>query len=256
MQNIYIMPNIVYFLYINLDKCQNRRNKIENMFKNYNIKCFERIRGIDYKDKSYEKEIRELIPIRAELIGKKFFCNIQGFNKKIWTYDGSVKNSWPNMPYDCRYGEKGLILSYIKALKRAKEINSEFICILEDDAWFSKNKFNILKQKLLLTKCRVLFLDERQNLDGTGIGCAGMVFHKSIIDKIIQIINPLSNLKVFYHKWNYKLNLYYPRMIHHYKTHVNLDLFFNTYFALNKNMNPGLLKMVKSDYFPTTIQNS
>jgi GR25 family glycosyltransferase involved in LPS biosynthesis len=250
------MKYIVYFLYINLDRCENRKRKIENMFKQYNINSFERIRGIDYNDKLYEQEIRELIPIKKELLGRKLFCNIEGFNKKVWTYDGDIKNSWPNMPYDCRSGEKGLILSYIKALKKAKEINTEFICILEDDAWFSEKNFYRLKKFLLFTKCKVLFLDERQKKDGSGVGCAGMIFHKSVIDKIIQIIEPLSPFKIYYQKWNNILNLYYPKMIHHYKTHVNLDLFFNTYFSLNKGMNPGLLKIIKSDYFPTTIQNT
>ena len=251
------MDNNIFFIYINLNRCENRKQKIEKMFNSYNIKNYIRVEAIDYQNKHYSNEIRNLVSVKKELLGKKLSTNIENYPKISWVYDGSIKNSWPNMPYNCKYGERGLILSYIKALQKAKEINSEYVCILEDDAWFSKKNFEKLKIILSKTNYKVIFLDERQNSSGIGIGCAGMIYHKSIIDKIINIIHPLSNLKLSFQNWSYlikKINPYFPKIF------INLaalDVFFTNYFILNKKtIKVGIFKMVKSDYFPTTIQNS
>lgn len=236
------MQDLIYFLVINMDKNPKRWNNIVQLFKKYNIKNYERIEGIDPQNLKYKEVINKLL-YRERLLGRELSSN--KYEKKKWIYDGTFNTSWPNLSYGTKsIAEKGLILSNLVALERSKSINSKFICILEDDIFFSLENYRKLYNYLKTTKKELIILDKRQNYMLNGCGTAGIVYSKNIIDKIYNYTHPLSTLKITYHLWGGNT---YDKCV--------LDLFMMSLLKkIKHNINWIVIPIIISDLYPSTIQ--
>ena len=237
------MQHLIYFLVINMDKNQKRWNNIVELFKKYNIKNYERIEGIDPQNLKYKEVINKLL-YRERLLGRELSCNNNYENTK-WMYDGTFNTSWPNLSYGTKsIAEKGLILSNLVALERSKSINSKFICILEDDIFFSLENYKRLYKYLKTTNKELIILDNRQNKMLTGCGTSGVIYSKNIIDKIYNYTHPLSTLKITYNLWQISE-----------LDKCVLDFFMMSLLRkIKHNIRWSVIPIIVSDLYPSTIQ--
>jgi hypothetical protein len=131
---------------------------------------------------------------------------------------------------------KGLILSNIKALQSAENMNYEWYCILEDDAEIDINIYKELQQFINCPENKnmdVIFLDKRR-----AAGSSGNLFNAKVISKLIEDLHPLSFFSITMEEkynlaplWDWKLWCY----------------------VQNNNIKYGFLPCIGSGQFPSTI---
>ena len=92
----------VPILYINLDRSKERKVRMEEQFKQYNIKNYKRVPAFD---------------------GRKLFS------------DSSLRAKTVELPKDMKQssGEIGCSLSHLRAAEMALEIDAPYVLVMEDD---------------------------------------------------------------------------------------------------------------------------
>ena len=92
----------VPILYINLDRSKERKIRMEEQFKRYNIKNYKRVPAFD---------------------GRKLFS------------DSSLRSKTVELPKDMKQssGEIGCSLSHLRAAEMALEIDAPYVLVMEDD---------------------------------------------------------------------------------------------------------------------------
>jgi len=175
-----------------MEKNKDRKETISYML-NSIINCnYQIITAIDGNSMDNNLDCIELLHKRDNLIGQTFMC-VDNKEEK-WEYDGTIKNSFPNLNLNGHYGTKGLTVSNIKAFTIFKNIECEWLLVLEDDAEIDSNIYNnILQFANNNIDKDIILLDNRAN--GWG-GTAGMLYNKRIINKLIEDLHPLSEFSI------------------------------------------------------------
>jgi hypothetical protein len=151
------------------------------------------VKAINGFNMENDREARFILKPRQDLLGT-LFQSVE--TKRKWVYDGSISKSFPNLNLLSHYGTKGLTLSNIKAFAIANNINSEWFCILEDDAELDDMSYKKIKnfvQNKYNKRYDIVLLDGRHN--GFGGTCA-MLYNKRIIPRLIRDLHPLSNFSI------------------------------------------------------------
>jgi hypothetical protein len=200
----------IHFLVLNMPKNNDRLESIQTQLDN--LKCsYTIISAIDGFNMETDEDARNILKPMQNLIGMKFrSLETNG----IWTYDGTVSKSFPNLKLLDHYGTKGLTLSNIKAFKYASNLSYDWYCILEDDAIINdisyKKILEFIRNKNN-NKYDIVLLDNRHY--GWG-GTAGMLYNKRIINRVAIDLHPLSKFSILSHKlgdkklsnlWDWKL---------------------------------------------------
>ena len=182
---------IIHTIVLNMEKNKDRKECITNMLNSINCK-YEIITAIDGSMMENNPDCIQLLNKRDYLIGTTFMCVDN--KEETWVYDGSVKKSFPNLYLNGHHGTKGLTVSNIKAFTIAKDIECDWLLLLEDDAELDihvYNKiFNFANKNLHKD---IILLDERAN--GWG-GTAGMLYNKKILKTLIDDLHPLSEFSI------------------------------------------------------------
>ena len=182
----------LHFLILNMDKNPDRYNNITQMLNNLNCK-YSRISAIDGYNMEKDDSATQILHPRKYLFGKIFKSVETG---KQWIYDGTILKSFPNLNLLGHQGTKGLTLSNIKAFHSALNINSDWFCILEDDAEIDNESYLLIQEFIQNPKNQnidIVLLDARHY--GWG-GTAGMLYNKKIINQLIIDLHPLSNFSI------------------------------------------------------------
>jgi hypothetical protein len=186
----------IHFFILNLDRNPERYETMLNMLNTLNC-SYSRIQAIDGFNMENNENVKKLLKPREHLFGQTFKSWDNG---ETWQYDGSIQKSFPNLNLNGHHGTKGLTLSNLLAYKKASEMDSDWFCILEDDAEINKNIIsNLLLYVQNYNYLDIILLDSRDN--GFG-GTAGMLYNKRIINQLLEDLHPLSEFSI--NSGNYK----------------------------------------------------
>lgn len=188
----------IYYFVINMDKNEDRWEVIQKDMDS--IGCeYERVRAVDGTDMENDEDCRDILAPREDLLGSTLECVGQ---KCKWVYDGLIRNSFPGLGLNSHSGYKGLEMSNHKTYRLIREMlrdetcKYDWFCILEDDAQMNET---VHKRLCNFVKNRgnqqfdVIRLDSRAN--GWG-GTAGILYHRRIIDRLIEDLHPLSEFSI------------------------------------------------------------
>ena len=207
--------NFVHFLVLNMKKNKDRLDVITESLDKLNV-SYTVVTAIDGFNMEDNEDVKKILKPVPRLLGS-VFKSVE--TKRKWIYDGSISKSFPNLNLYGHYGTKGLTLSNIKALIiasnfNASNFNTEWFCILEDDAEIDIDIYNTIIKFIEddnNKKYDIVLLDNRHN--GWG-GTSGMLYNKKIINQLIADLHPLSTFSLLSHKlgdknlgnlWDWKL---------------------------------------------------
>ena len=231
--------NSIYFMIINMSKNKDRWDIINKSFKDLKAKYnldYTRIEGVDGRNMDNDNSIYDILKPREDLISRTFICKE---NKNRWTYDGSIKNSFPGLHLDGHHGTKGLTMSNLKCFKHIKDEQLDFkwYCIIEDDSIFNDEIYRKILHIIHNNKdIDVILLDDR----GRG-GTSCLLYKNTIIDKLYKDLHPISDFSIENSEGKYggsSINLW------DWKLWVYFD---------NKDINNKTIKLVKSGEQGSTI---
>lgn len=187
-----INNNSIYFFVLNMDKNKDRYENISKKLDYLNIE-YKRIKAIDGKNMGRDLYATKILSPQRYLINIQFKCNEKN---QTWIYDGTIEKSFPSLHLDGHYGTKGLTLSNLRAFDESLKLDYNWFCILEDDAEINSDVYNKILSFINDPKnidIDIVLLDKRAN--GWG-GCAGMLYNKKIIKKLINDLHPLSEYTI------------------------------------------------------------
>ena len=201
----------IYFLVLNMNKNPERYENITSMLNKTGC-LFSRIEAIDGSSIEYNKDCKQILKCRPHLLNNTFKCIS---SNEEWVYDGGPATSFPGLNLHGHQGTKGLTLSNLKAFEKARQMDYNWYCILEDDAEITKEIYDKLLAFINNEKTRdtdMVLLDVRNY--GFG-GTAGMLYNKKILECLIKDLHPLSEFSLHMEEkhglcnlWDWKLWTY------------------------------------------------
>ena len=179
----------VSYLVINMDKNEERLAAVAEQFGRLGVE-FKRVRGVDGRAMDSDPAAVKLLAPRAALLGQNFTSDA----KEAWAYDGTVGASFPHLHRYGHFGTKGLTLSNLLAF--ATPVQTEWVCVLEDDAEIDRAAFEQIESYArdpANSGNDIVLLDARAN--GWG-GTAGMLYRASALPAVAAHMHPLSDFSV------------------------------------------------------------
>lgn len=209
------MLHAIYFFVLNMNKNEDRYKNIKQMLDSLSGCKYSRIEAIDGYHMEKDKNAKNILSCRQELLGEKFsYINFHKTNLEEWYYDGTIRKSFPGLSLDGNMGAKGLVLSNMKAFEVAKSLPFSWYCILEDDAEIDLDAYISILKFLYhnYNKFDIILLDKRGN--GFG-GTSGVLYKSTIIKQVSEELHPLSQFSITLEEkttmstlWDWKLHKY------------------------------------------------
>jgi predicted O-methyltransferase YrrM len=184
--------NDIKVKYINLDRCEIRRHLQEERLSLIDGLKYERFSAIDLHNNPSDPRVKEYFGCDTDDAASRF----NSFNPNSHT------------------SHKSLVLSNLICMESSiKDMEEEYLLILEDDALLDIEHIEIILDKLNNAEIDYLWLDKR------GMGCAANLFRKSILPTVCDDLNVykgkfLMNYKEKYGRtalWDFVVSSYFVK---------------------------------------------